>query len=68
MCERCGKKRTFGHNVSFSKRRTNRDWLPNVQSKVLVIDGRTQRISICTRCLRTLTKPARLAARAATTS
>lgn len=64
MCELCGKTRTFGHNVSHSKRRTNRDWLPNVQSKVVMVGDTPRRMDICTRCLRTLTKPARQAARA----
>merc|ERR1711865_103339 len=30
-----GKEVRFGNNVSFSKRRTRRNWLPNVQSKRL---------------------------------
>jgi large subunit ribosomal protein L28 len=64
MCEVCGKTRTFGHNVSHSKRRTNRDWLPNVQAKRLNIDGTPRRVTICARCLRTMTKPARMAAKA----
>lgn len=64
MCELCGKTRTFGHNVSHSKRRTNRDWLPNVQSKVVMVGDTPRRMDVCTRCLRTLTKPARQAARA----
>jgi large subunit ribosomal protein L28 len=65
MCAVCGKTRSFGHNVSHSKRRTNRDWLPNVQDKTLLLNGKVQRVSICTRCVRTLTKPARQAAKAA---
>lgn len=64
MCELCGKTRTFGHNVSHSKRRTNRDWLPNVQSKIVMVGDTPRRMDVCTRCLRTLTKPARQAARA----
>lgn len=64
MCELCGKTRTFGHNVSHSKRRTNRDWLPNVQSKIIMMGDTPRRMDVCTRCLRTLTKPARQAARA----
>jgi large subunit ribosomal protein L28 len=52
-CEVCGKIGQFGHNVSHSKRATNTRWLPNVQKIRLQVDGRTQRVSICTRCLRT---------------
>jgi len=52
-CDVCGKIGQFGHNVSHSKRHTNTRWLPNVQKHRLQVDGRTQRVSICTRCLRT---------------
>jgi large subunit ribosomal protein L28 len=57
-CDVCGKKTTFGHNVSFSKRRTNRVFKPNVQSRVLVIDGVKKRVNVCTGCLRTMVKTA----------
>ncbi len=60
-CEVCGKTKTFGHNVSFSKRRTNRDFKPNVHRKSLMIDGRMQRLNICTRCQRTAMKAGRVA-------
>ena len=52
-CRVCGKSGQFGHNVSHSKRRTNTRWLPNVQRVRLEIDGRVQRVRLCTRCLRT---------------
>ena len=52
-CQVCGKNGQFGHNVSYSKRRTNTRWLPNTHSARLQIDGRTQRVMLCTRCLRT---------------
>ncbi|MEA2511001.1 MAG: large subunit ribosomal protein, partial [Thermomicrobiales bacterium] len=38
-CEVCGKTKSFGHNVSHSKRRTNRAFMPNVHRKRLVVDG-----------------------------
>ncbi|HDQ35156.1 MAG TPA: 50S ribosomal protein L28 [Chloroflexi bacterium] len=53
-CEVCGKGPSFGHNVSHSKRATNRMFRPNIQRKRLLIDGKVERIYICTRCLRTL--------------
>ncbi|MDP9368515.1 MAG: 50S ribosomal protein L28 [Chloroflexota bacterium] len=59
QCEVCGKTKTFGNNVSFSKRRTNRDFRPNIQHKHVIINGVPQRLHICTRCLRTTTKAAR---------
>ena len=56
QCEICGKTKSFGHNVSFSKRRTNRDFKPNVHKKRLVINGTMVRVNICTRCQRTAGK------------
>jgi len=41
-----------GHNVSHSNRKTNRVWAPNVQNVRVVVDGRPQRMNVCTRCLR----------------
>ncbi len=55
-CDICGKAKTFGNNVSFSKRRTSRDFRPNVQRKRLVVAGETVRVNICTRCMRTMGK------------
>ena len=55
-CEICGKGRQFGHNVSHSKRRTNRSWKPNIQKVTLVVDGRPKSMKVCTRCLRTYNK------------
>ncbi|MFC2039488.1 50S ribosomal protein L28 [Chloroflexota bacterium] len=55
-CDICGKTPQFGHNVSHSKRRTNRRWKLNTQKKTMIIDSKKTRISICTRCLRTTQK------------
>jgi large subunit ribosomal protein L28 len=55
-CMVCGKTKSFGHNVSHSKRRTNRDFRPNVHRKRLVINGELVRLKICTRCMRTRSK------------
>jgi len=46
----------FGHNVSFSKRRTNRRFVPNIQRKQMVVDGVSKRVNVCTRCMRTAMK------------
>ncbi|MCC6627049.1 MAG: 50S ribosomal protein L28 [Chloroflexi bacterium] len=62
-CELSGKKRSFGHNVSHAKNRTNRDWLPNVHKKRVMLDGQVERIYVSARALRTLYKDARMAAR-----
>jgi large subunit ribosomal protein L28 len=63
MCEISGKKRSFGHHVSHAKNRTNRDWLPNVHKKRLLLDGKMQRLNVAARTLRTLHKAARMAAK-----
>ena len=55
-CDVCGKTTQFGRNVSFSKRRTNRLFKPNVQSRVIVVDGVAKRQNVCTQCLRTMVK------------
>lgn len=55
-CEMCGKTPQFGHNVSHSKRRTNRMWRPNLQKATVTLDGRVVQVTLCTRCLRTLSK------------
>jgi len=55
-CEICGKSPQFGHNVSHSKRATNRRFNPNIQQVQIMINGRLRRVRICTRCLRTLNK------------
>jgi large subunit ribosomal protein L28 len=55
-CEVCGKGPQFGHNVSHSKRRTNRKWLPNIQKVTVVEDGKNKTMMLCTRCLRTRSK------------
>jgi large subunit ribosomal protein L28 len=55
-CDICGKTTQFGRNVSFSKRRTNRLFKPNVQSRRLVVDGVRKRVNVCTECLRTMVK------------
>ncbi len=53
-CEICGKGPTFGNNVSHSKVHTKRRWSPNLQKVTLTRDGRKKRMTVCTRCLRTI--------------
>jgi large subunit ribosomal protein L28 len=53
VCEICGKKTVFGNNVSHAHNVTNRPWRPNLQRvRVQRPGGGSQRIRICTRCLR----------------
>jgi len=51
-CEICGKGRVFGNKVSFSNKKSNRSWAPNVRRVKAVVNGATKRINVCTRCLR----------------
>lgn len=60
-CDVCGKTKSFGNNVSFSKKTTNRDFRANVQKKRIVINGESQRLNVCTRCMRTLSKAGKAA-------
>lgn len=51
-CDVCGKGKMFGNTVSFSHKRGNKAWSPNIQKVRAVVDGQTKRINVCTRCLR----------------
>jgi large subunit ribosomal protein L28 len=55
-CDFCGKSPQFGHHVSHSKRRTNRQVLPNIHPATVFIKGQMRKLNLCTRCLRTLHK------------
>jgi large subunit ribosomal protein L28 len=57
-CSVCGKTRSFGHNVSHAKNRTNRAWKPNLQRVAVVEKGETRRVMMCSRCMRTQAKTA----------
>ncbi len=52
VCEICGKGPWFGKQVSHSHRRSSRRWNPNVQRLRVLKDGRTQRVDVCTSCLK----------------
>ena len=53
-CDICGKSKLYGHNVSFSQRKTNRVWKPNLQTKPLVVGTNRVKLKVCTQCLRRL--------------
>lgn len=52
VCEVCGKKPSFGMNLSHSHRRTKRRWNPNVQKVKAIVDGAPKRLHVCTSCIR----------------
>jgi large subunit ribosomal protein L28 len=51
-----GKSKQFGHNVSFSLRRTNRVFKPNLQKKTFMVDGQKVSLVISASTIRTLKK------------
>lgn len=55
-CELTGKGKMFGHNVSFSQRRTKRVFKPNLQKKTLEVDGKKVTMTLSTNAIRTLRK------------
>ena len=57
-CDLCGKAPVSGSNVSHSQRHTKRRFRPNIHPATLTIDGKEQRLKVCTRCLRTHYKSA----------
>ncbi|MCS7241719.1 MAG: 50S ribosomal protein L28 [Candidatus Caldatribacterium sp.] len=51
-CEICGKKSSFGNQISHSHRVSRRLWKPNVQRVRAIVAGKTQRLYVCTSCLK----------------
>jgi len=51
-CDICGKGPMVGNHVSHAHNLTKRRWLPNLQKVRAMVDGRVQRILVCTRCIR----------------
>jgi large subunit ribosomal protein L28 len=52
VCEICGRKPSFGMQVSHSHRRSNRRWTPNIQKIRVLIKGVPTRAHVCTKCLK----------------
>lgn len=51
-CELCSKGPTSGNLVSHSNIRTRTRWLPNLKRMRSVLNGATQTLRVCTRCIR----------------
>ena len=51
VCYTCGKSVAHGNNVSHANNKTRRTWKPNLQVARIVIDGKTTKVKVCTRCL-----------------
>jgi ribosomal protein L28 len=46
----------FGHNDTFSKKKTNRKFELNVTRRAIVVNGQRRRIYVCNNCLKTMTR------------
>ena len=51
-CKVCGKGPDFGHNVSHSKRATNRMFKPNIQKVHAIVDGKAVRVRVSTKAIK----------------
>jgi large subunit ribosomal protein L28 len=52
VCDICGKRPGFGHNVPWSKKKTNRRWNPNIQRVHAVVAGTPKRLNVCASCIK----------------
>ncbi|HEY3009821.1 MAG TPA: 50S ribosomal protein L28 [Micromonosporaceae bacterium] len=53
VCDVCGKRPGFGHNVPWSKKKTNRRWNPNIQTvRTPAGGGNTRKMQVCTSCIK----------------
>ena len=53
VCDVCDKRPGFGHNVPWSKKKTNRRWDPNIQTvRTAAGGGNTKKLKVCTSCIK----------------
>lgn len=53
VCDVCGKRPGFGHNVPWSKKKTKRRWDPNIQTvRTPAGGGTTRKMQVCTSCIK----------------
>ena len=50
-CFVCDKGVAFGNNVSHANNKTRRVWKPNLQVARVVVNGKIEKVKVCTRCL-----------------
>lgn len=55
-CDITGKGKQYGNNVSFSQRHTKKVWMPNLQKKTIIVDGKKIKLKVSTQAIRTLKK------------
>lgn len=54
ICEVFGKKVGHGNLVSHSHRSTKRIWRPNLQIMSIIVEGKSVRVRVCTKAMKTL--------------
>ncbi len=52
ICDICGKNPQVGNNVSHAHNKTKRRFNPNLQNVRVLKDGRIQKLTVCTRCIK----------------
>ena len=52
MCEICKKTSLVGNNVSHANNKTKKRSQPNLHKVRVLYEGKVQRMSVCTRCIR----------------
>lgn len=51
-CDICGKGPMVGNKVSHAHNLNKRRWLPNLQKVRARVNGKPQRMTVCTQCIR----------------
>ncbi|MBN1782488.1 50S ribosomal protein L28 [bacterium] len=51
-CDICGKGPMTGNQVSHAHNLNRRRWLPNLQKVRVHVNGKPQRLRVCTACIR----------------
>ena len=57
-CHICGRGPMFGHNDTFSKKKTNRRFDLNVTKRTMTVNGQRRRMYVCNNCLKTMSRAA----------
>ena len=52
VCDVCGKKPSFGNNVSHAHNITKRRWNPNLHQVRATVNGTPKRLKVCSACLK----------------
>ncbi|MDB4907301.1 MAG: rpmB [Gemmatimonadetes bacterium] len=50
-CFSCDKGVAYGNNVSHANNKTRRHFKPNLQVARIVLNGKIEKVKVCTRCL-----------------